>query len=137
MSMFVTDTHPLLWYAANERRKLSRKALRTFERAWDDQALIYIPAAVLWETALLIKIGEVKLSEPFDLWAAALSARKGFEVIPHGVEDMIADMHVFITTRINDDPFDEMIVATASNLDLPLITADSDITDSQIVETLW
>lgn len=64
MSVYVTDTHPLIWYAANEKAKLSRKALRIFERAWANQAFIYVPVPVLWEIALLIKAGQIKLPQP-------------------------------------------------------------------------
>jgi PIN domain nuclease of toxin-antitoxin system len=39
--------------------------------------------------------------------------------------------------RINGDPFDEVIVATALTLGLPLITKDVAITDSQLIEVIW
>ena len=44
VSDYVTDTHPLVWYAAGKHRKLSRKALRVFNAAARDEALIYVPA---------------------------------------------------------------------------------------------
>ncbi len=133
MSVYVTDTHPLIWYAANQKAKLSKKALRVFEKAWTNQAFIYVPAPVLWEIALLIKARQIKLPQPFAQWAAALSIQPGFEVA-------LLDSTVLETTlnvRINGDPFDEVIVATALTLDLPLITKDVAITDSQLVEVIW
>lgn len=57
MSLYVTDTHPLVWYATGEHRQLSRKALRAFNAASQEEALIYVPAFVLWEIAVLLKVG--------------------------------------------------------------------------------
>lgn len=133
MSVYVTDTHPLFWYAANQQSKLSRKALRLFEKAWAGQAFIYVPAAVLWEVALLIKAGQIRLSQPFEQWAAALASKPGFEIaaLDAGVLQTALNVH------INDDPFDEVIVATALTLDLPLITKDAAINDSGLVEVVW
>ena len=53
MSAYVTDTHPLLWYAAGERSKPSQKVLQIFEAAESEQALVYVPAVVVWETTLV------------------------------------------------------------------------------------
>jgi PIN domain nuclease of toxin-antitoxin system len=133
MSVYVTDTHPLIWYAANQKAKLSKKALRVFERAWANQAFIYVPAPVLWEIALLIKAGQIRLPQPFAQWAAALGNQRGFEV---ALLDA-AVLETSLNVRINGDPFDEVIVATALMLDLPLITKDVAITESQLVEVIW
>lgn len=133
MSVYVTDTHPLIWYAANEKAKLSKKVLRVFEKAWANQAFIYVPAPVLWEIALLIKAGQIRLPQPFAQWAAALDIQPGFGVALLDAAVLEASLNV----RINDDPFDEVIVATALTLNLPLITKDVAITDSQVVEVIW
>lgn len=133
MSIYVTDTHPLIWYAANEKGKLSRKALRIFEKAWANQAFIYVPAPVLWEIVLLIKAGQIRLPQPFAQWAAALSIQPGFEVAFLDA----AVLETSLNVQINGDPFDEVIVATALTMDLPLITKDAAITNSQLVEVIW
>lgn len=133
MSIYVTDTHPLIWYAANQKAKLSKKALRIFEKAWANQALIYVPTPALWEIALLIKAGQIRLPQPFAQWAAALGSQYGFEI---ALLDAAA-LEMTLNVRINGDPFDELIVATALRLDLPLITKDAAITDSQLVEVIW
>jgi len=133
MSVYVTDTHPLIWYAANQQAKLSRKALRVFEKAGANQAFIYVPAPVLWEIALLIKAGQIRLPQPFAQWTAALSIQPGFEV---ALLDA-AVLEISLNVQINGDPFDEVIVATALTLGLPLITRDVAITESQLVEVIW
>lgn len=61
MSVYVTDTHPLVWYATNTHRHLSRKARQAFEAAARAEALIYVPVFVLWEIAMLLKVGRIAL----------------------------------------------------------------------------
>ncbi len=39
--MFVTDTHPLLWFANNKFSKLSAKVLEVVQKAECDESLIY------------------------------------------------------------------------------------------------
>jgi PIN domain nuclease of toxin-antitoxin system len=39
--------------------------------------------------------------------------------------------------NFNNDPFDEMIAAFASYMDLPLITRDNAIPESGLVEIYW
>ena len=133
MAVYVTDTHPLLWYASGHHVKLSKKALRIFNEVARDRALIYVPAVVLWEIALLNKSRRIQLREPFDQWAVALLARRGFDLAPLDLQ-VVAEA---INLTFNDDPFDAVIVATAKIKDLSLITKDVGITDAQVVEVAW
>ena len=61
MSVYVTDTHPLVWYATNKQAKLSKKALSAFNAASRQEALIYVPSFVFWEIAMLLKVGRISL----------------------------------------------------------------------------
>lgn len=133
MAIYVTDTHPLLWYASNQRKKLSKKALKAFDKASNNQALIYVPAVALWEVALLAKSGHIKLSSEFKYWAAALLAKQGFDFAPMDAEVMSESINL----SFNDDPFDGAIVATAKIMDLPLITKDEAIRSANIVDIEW
>ena len=132
MSVYVTDTHPLVWFATGKHAKLSKKALRAFTSASQEQALIYVPAFVLWEVAMLLKIGRIALKEPYGEWAEHLVAHPGFE---------LADFSVDVTTEAYSypflDPFDGVITATAKVMDLPLITKDMEIDQSRLVEVYW
>lgn len=133
MSLYVTDTHPLVWFARGAHARVSRRALRIFEAAMRDEALIYIPAAALWEVGILHKIGQIDLKEPFDRWSERLLARRGFDLAAHDAGVISQSLAYNFT----DDIFDAAITATASVLDLPLITRDTAITKAQVVEVLW
>jgi PIN domain nuclease of toxin-antitoxin system len=66
MALYVTDTHPLLWYGSGRRTLLSETALRIFNGALRGRVLVYIPAVAIWEISVLLKRGRIALSQPVD-----------------------------------------------------------------------
>lgn len=133
MSVFVTDTHPILWFTLNKRGLLSKSALRAFVDAETGNAFIYVPAMVLLETAILEQGGKIKLDGGFLRWTETLFKNSGFGIAP--LEPLIISSAVGY--NFNDDPFDKVIAATAAELSLPLITKDAAITDSKLIEICW
>jgi PIN domain nuclease of toxin-antitoxin system len=133
VAVFVTDTHPLIWYTASKHARLSKHATQIFDGAFADRNLVVIPSPVLWEISLLLEHGRLRLREPFEQWAAALIARKGIDLAALGL-DVIAEAH---RLTFSGDPFDRTIVATAKLMDLPLITKDEAIIKAELVEIAW
>ena len=133
MSVYVTDTHPLVWFTLNEQRKLSKPALHVFENALSGNAYIHVPAMVLYEIAILEKQRKVVLDNGFWRWTENLLSETGFGIV-HLEPAFISTAAGF---SFNGDSFDKAIVATAVELSLPLITRDSAITDSGLVDILW
>jgi PIN domain nuclease of toxin-antitoxin system len=131
--MFLTDTHPLIWYATNKHSHLSAKVLTAFQKAEAAETVIYISAVTFWEIALLENLGKIKLKEKFEYWAKKLLAKNGFEIVP--LEPSIISRSVGY--NFNDDSFDKVIVASAVELEVPLITKDWAITESNLVEIYW
>lgn len=131
--MFVTDTHPLIWFSTRKHSQLSSKVLSAFDKANEGDLLIYIPAVVLWEIAILQNLGKINLPERFDFWSSNLLRKKGFILIPLE-PSIIANA---VNYNFNNDLFDKIIVASAVDFDLPLITKDSAITNSNVVEIYW
>ena len=133
MSVFVTDTHPILWFTLNKRGSLSKAALRAFVDAEAGTGFIYVPAMVLLDTAILEQSGKIKLDGGFLRWTETLFKNSGFGIAP--LEPAIINSAVGY--NFNDDPFDKVIAATAAELSLPLITKDIAITDSKLIEICW
>lgn len=133
MPLYVSDTHPLLWYASRARTRLSKRALRIFEDASHAEALIYIPAIALWEASIVLREGRVPLYEPFEDWASDLLSQPGFDLSPLDLEVITEAAALGFT----NDPFDAAIVATARVRGLPLITKDSAISESGVVNIAW
>ena len=133
MSVFVTDTHPLVWFFGNKHGNLSKPTLRVFSEAENGQAFIYIPAMVLLETAILERIGRIKLDDGFLRWTEKIMKNSGFGIAPLDP----AIINSAVGYNFNNDPFDGVITATAAELAIPLITKDAAITDSNLVEIHW
>lgn len=133
MSVYVTDTHALVWYFTKQHRRLSRRALAAFKQAEDSEAFIYVPSVVLWEISRHEQVGVIKLNESYEDWVEALLALPCFDSGPLDEQVVIeARKHTF-----NRDVFDAAIIATARLKDIPLITKDQAITDSGAVEVYW
>lgn len=128
----VTDTHPVLFHAAGTG-VLGRRAAAHFEAAEARQALIYVPAIVMWETSLLARAGRVNLRRTARAFFDDLFSNPAYQAY-----DLTSEQ-VFVADdlRVNRDPFDNLICAAAIALDLPLLTRDADIRASGAVRVIW
>jgi PIN domain nuclease of toxin-antitoxin system len=129
---YVTDTHPLLFFASSDRR-LSRKAAAHFEACEERSALTYVPMAVLWECSLLARRGRIELRPSFRRFFEDLFSNPAYQPLELTVEQIFLAEE----TRPNDDPFDALICAAARSLSLPLLTRDADIEESGLVKVVW
>ena len=128
----VTDTHALLFHAAGSAR-LGKRAAAHFASVERRQAILYVPAAVIWEVALLARGGRVSLRRAVPEFFGDLFSNPGYQpydLTPPQIFDADA-------LRINRDPFDALICAAARDLDLSLLTRDGDIGRSGAVRTIW
>ncbi len=132
-TVFVTDTHPLVWYVTGHHRQLSPTALEAFHQAVTGEVAVWIPTVVLWEWSLLIRTGKVReLSTLDDLVSAGFHARA-----MHTLDLRPEDVLTAHGLRFPDDPFDTLIVATALRQDAPLITKDTVIHRERPCRIAW
>lgn len=82
MSVFVSDTHPVVWFFGDKHQNLSPKALAAFQSAASGNGFIYIPAVALWETAILERKGRIKLKDGFTRWTETILKNSGFGIAP-------------------------------------------------------
>lgn len=130
--MYVSDTHSLIYHAQSKPARLGKKARRLFLDAEDGKTVIYVPAVVLWEVWARVKEGDFNLPMRFDHWCHGLDASPGFAVAPLGWQ--VVDESRRFPFK---DPFDCLIAGTAAHLGMPLITKDTNISDSRLIETVW
>lgn len=128
----VTDTHALLFHAAGGRG-LGRKAAALFNRCERREAILYVPAAVMWECSLLARVGRVNLRRAVRGFFDDLFSNPAYQPLDTTPDDVfLAD-----ELRFNRDPFDALIVAAARNAGLPLVTRDGDIRKSGAIAVIW
>jgi len=127
---YVTDTHPLLWYLAGDRR-LSQAAEATFDEAESGAALVVVPAIVLAETIRVVE--KKRLLLEFDGVLRAIQRSSNYRVLPL---DM-AVISILPKLTILSELHDRIIVASADLLGAPLITCDSAIARSGYLKIIW
>lgn len=128
----VLDTHPLLFHARGGHG-LGSKAAALFARCERREAVLYVPAVVVWECALLARSGRVNLRRSVRAFFDDLFSNPAYQPLDVTPEDvLLAD-----ELRFTRDPFDALIVATARNAGLPLVTRDRDIGKAGAVAVIW
>jgi PIN domain nuclease of toxin-antitoxin system len=128
----VTDTHALVYHAGDSAR-LGRRAAAHFDRAEARRAIVYVPAAVMWEVALLARRARINLRRAPRDFFADLFTNPAYQ--PHDLT--AAQVFDADDLRINRDPFDALICAAARDLGLPLLTQDTGIGRSGAVRVIW
>ena len=122
------DTHTFLW-AVGEPARLSRKVTQ-FLTADDTQA--FLSAASLWEIALKVRAGKLRLPETAEFFVEHMAAL--------GVQPLAVEVsHVLLVLGLPDhhrDPFDRLLIAQSQAEHLPIVTSDPAIRRYS-VEVLW
>jgi PIN domain nuclease of toxin-antitoxin system len=128
----VSDTHPLIFHAAGTG-KLGPKARAHFEACERQQAILYVPAVVMWECSLLARAVRINLHRPLRGFFEDLFSNPAYQPLDlTATQVLLAD-----EMRFTRDPFDALIVAVARDLGVPLITRDAPIRASGTVKILW
>ena len=128
----VTDTHPLLFHAAGGGQ-LGPGAARLFERCENRDAILYVPAAVIWECCLLARVARINLRRSVRTFFDDLFSNPAYQPLDLTLDQLfVAD-----ELRFTRDPFDLLIVSAAQSAALPLVTRDGRIRESGTVAVLW
>src|SRR6185312_2794633 len=128
----VTDTHTLLFHASASPA-LGRRAAAHLDACERQQALTYVPMAVIWEICLLARASRINLRRSVRDFFGDLFSNPSYHPIDLSAEQVfLAD-----ELRFTRDPFDALIVAAARSIDLPLLTRDADIRASGTVRVIW
>jgi len=134
MSRYVTDTHSLYWHLTNDPR-LSAVARQVFQEA--DVALhqILVPSIVLIEMVYLVEKGRLDAALVEQVFALLDTVTSSYAVTPldQGTARALRDIP---RSAVPDMP-DRIIVATAHQLGLPLITRDAKIHSAGVVPVIW
>jgi len=134
MIKYLLDTHAFLWHASPDPKSLKRlsaTALRIIDGAE--------PGALAISDATIIEIGYLLHGGKLDY-----GNRRAEDVLAPAFAK-VARIPISLNAAIRShalplphgDPHDRLIVATALELGVPLITKDGNITDSGIVPVIW
>lgn len=113
---YLVDTHILLWYMVGDKR-IDKEVQYKIEEA---NNLIFVSNASLWEIAIKISIGKLKLKGSLQDLRDFLD-EKGFEVLEFDINDLEVMQNL---PFYHQDPFDRLIVAQGKSKSLEIITDD-------------
>lgn len=128
--MILLDTHAWLWWAADHDKLPAR-----LRRRLAAERQLGISAMSCWEAAMLIRHGRLELAADARVGLRDACAIPKLRIVP--VTDGIAIEAGLLSGDFPGDPADRIIVATALDLRVPLVTRDERIRSSQLLETVW
>ncbi len=131
--MIVLDTHAWIWWIADPQR-LSRPARAAIDQAARHRQL-HISCISVWEIAMLVASGRLRLTMGVDDWVAASEALPFLTFVP--IDSRIALRSVHLPAPLHPDPADRMIVATTLVLGARLVSKDERMHAYPHVHTVW
>jgi PIN domain nuclease of toxin-antitoxin system len=129
--MILLDTCVLIWNAI-EPNKLSPKAKKAIEYSENELLICDIS---IWEISMLIKKNRLTVNNSPSGFTNLIIQSHNFQI--QQITPEIAELSVNFGSEINDDPTDRLIAATSILKNIPIITADQNLRDATILETIW
>lgn len=131
--MITIDTHIIIWDALKPEM-LSETAKKEILKANNSGGMI-ISDISLWEIAMLVKKGRIVIVAGYlDFIDLVMSSNK---YIIQPITPKIADLSTSFSKDINADPADRLIAATSIFTNTSLLTANKNLLQSTILNTIW
>ncbi|MBK7862152.1 MAG: type II toxin-antitoxin system VapC family toxin [Archangiaceae bacterium] len=128
--MILLDTHAFVWWSASPA-KLSVRARKAIEK----DPVRLLSDISLWEIAMLVELGRLKLDRDVEGWLEQAVAETAVDVVP--IDSAIAVRSTRIAKNFHGDPADRLIAATALVRAALLVTADEALRASPALRTVW
>ncbi len=128
--MIVLDTATWIWRASDPKR-LTTSARRAIDEA--ERALV--AAISVWEVAMLVAKRRIQLDRPVEQWVDIALALPGIQLAQ--LDPAIAVRSTKLPGEFHPDPADRIIVATALENAVPIVTPDERIRSYPHVQSTW
>jgi PIN domain nuclease of toxin-antitoxin system len=126
----VIDTHVLIWLTG-EKGKISKRAASALRR----QQEVLVPSICCWEYAMLATRSKFRLQT--DLSAALAAVISDPRLRLQEIPPAIAIRAALLSLARPMDAGDQLIAATAMELNVPLVTSDERLQSLPGLRTIW
>jgi len=127
--MITVDTHVIIWDALKPDILTSR-AKKAIDTANKTDGIIFCEIS-LWEIAMLMQKRRIEIHATYLDFINLIKASNNY--IFQGITPEIAEL----SSEINLDPADRIIVATSIITNTKLVTADKNLRQSKKIRTIW
>jgi PIN domain nuclease of toxin-antitoxin system len=117
---YLIDTCAAIWLA--QRSEIAPEARLELKRAWRDRIAVHVSAITAWEMAMLVSKGRMTETREPLRWYRDFVRESHIEEQPVTAELYVASC--FLPEPIHNDPTDRILIATAREHDLTIITRD-------------
>lgn len=131
--MIFLDTHAIIWRAVAPE-KLSLTVRHVLDQE-EGQRPLRICEISLFEIAMLMKRGRLNTNMDYPEFMDLILAANDYVLT--GINPEIAGLAVNFPDKVNKDPADRIILATAVHFKARLVTADANLRKADVVTTVW
>lgn len=117
------DTCAVIWMTRND--PVDIVAASAVSDAYDDGRPVCISPVSAWEIGMLTARRRIAETKPVDLWYEEFCRTKGVQEVPLTAAILIKSS--FLPGTVHKDPFDRILIATARERDLTIVTRDRNI----------
>ena len=128
MNSYLLDTQVIIWHLTGSK-SLPPKIKDLIENTSNE---IYISIASFWEIAIKISISKLQLPLPLKNFIEVVE-NKQIQLLPIDVSYLLS---IQTLPFFHKDPFDRLIISTAVNENLAIISSDP-LLDKYEVERIW
>lgn len=120
ISSLLLDTHAAIWIT--EDQPLASGAIEAIDAAYRTGSTIFVSAITAWEIGLLVSRNRLSLGAKPERWFQRLLAIPGVKLADLSPDILIASS--FLPGEPPRDPADRILLATARDLGVTLVTRD-------------
>lgn len=123
------DTHTFLWFVMDSP-KISKRAASLIESTDNE---VYLSVASVWEMAIKISIGKLRIDERFEDFIMPELENNKFSLLNIEVQHLAKVVNLPFHHR---DPFDRLLAAQSLMMNMPILSRDTAF-DYYELERLW
>jgi len=125
MNELLIDTCAVLWIGSNA--EISTEAIKAMDRATDQNNPVFLSPYTAWERCLLASKNRIQLPQSPSIWFSKLLSNSGAKLAELTVDIFIASS--YLPNNPPRDPADRIIIATAREYGMTILTRDQKILD--------